>query len=189
MISEHLFNRASNAIKEIHLSDPNKIVHKGSNTTAEQLYSERMLKILLEFVPGSDYQLKLAAQCQHLERWKIARDLYTMDRKGYHQWRRAVMDFQLGRTRDTLASVGLDKQDVIEITEILRNQGNKTHEKAQIIQDVACIVFVNWYLQGFAIKHESTKVQDILVKTTRKMSDRGRTFLEQELNILKMNEN
>lgn len=173
MITQDLYLHVTDALNEIHQGDPNHTNIDGLRKSSEFLYTNRMLQMLAEFEPGADYTLQIAAQCQHLERWKVARDLFPMDRKGYHQWRKAVMDFQISRTTEVLVNSGVENSDIIEVTEILSKQGNKSHTKAQIIQDVACIVFVNWYLEGFAAKHELGKVKDIVIKTTRKMSEKG----------------
>lgn len=179
MIIQKLFEKATSAISEIHSCDPSFSLYNGENIPSERLYSERMLMVLNEFEPDSDYILQLAIQCQHFERWKVARDLFSMDRKGYHQWRNAVMDYQLSRTTEVLKNAGIDNADIAEITDTLSKQGNKSYEKAQIVQDVACIVFVKWYLEPFAAKHEIEKVKDIIAKTTRKISQKGLQALQQ----------
>ena len=45
---------------------------------------------------------------------------------------------------------------------------------AQTLEDVACLVFLRYYAERFAAKHAGEKVLDILIKTQRKMSPRGR---------------
>jgi hypothetical protein len=173
MISEELYKKASKEIDEVHSEDLVADMENGESVPAELLYSKRMLKMLDTVEAGSSNELKLAAQCQHLKRWGVPRNDYTYNRTGYLQWRRAVMEFQLQETKAILLKVGLDNADILNITDILRNQGNKSHSNAQIMEDTACLVFLKWYLEPFLSKHESGKVIDILRKTMRKMSDKG----------------
>jgi ribosomal protein L10 len=42
-----------------------------------------------------------------------------------------------------------------------------------VLEDVICLVFIEYYLEDFAEKHEPQKVVDILHKTLKKMSPRA----------------
>src|SRR5271169_5763121 len=48
------------------------------------------------------------------------------------------------------------------------------HIRNGSLEDVACLVFLRYYAENFAAKHAREKVFDILLKTQRKMSPRGR---------------
>ena len=48
-----------------------------------------------------------------------------------------------------------------------------TNSDTQVLEDVICLVFIEYYLEEFAEKHESQKVIDILQKTLKKMSPRA----------------
>jgi hypothetical protein len=132
-----------------------------------------MLDTLKDFTKDADLNLQLAVQCQHLQRWKIARTLFPMDKPGYFQWRKAVMASQLAITAKTLQSQGIEEADIADITAILSKKGKEADVRAQIIEDVACIVFVQWYLEDFAAQHDFDKVVDIVRKTIKKMSSEG----------------
>lgn len=173
MITKDLYQKACLAIDEVHAKDVNKELVDGVEVPAELIYSRRMLKVLNEFSVDADYKMKLAAQCQHLERWAIARNLYPMDKKGYYQWRKAVLDYQLTRMTGVLGDSGITANNIQQISDILQNRGKKEHIEGQVLEDVACIVFVEWYLPAFAEKHEPEKVIDIVRKTTRKISEEG----------------
>lgn len=173
MITEELYRKTTREIDKVHVLDKSESEENGILYPAEWLYSKRMLMILDMINERSSFRLKLAVQCQHLERWGVPRSNYTYDRRGYHEWRRAVMDYQLKRTIETLSITGMQEDDIKWITNVLREQGNKSNPDAQIIMDVACLVFLKWYMEPFSAKHESEKVTDILKKTMRKMSDNG----------------
>jgi hypothetical protein len=173
MITEDLYIKAYLAIDEVHALDANKEIVDGVEFPAELLYSQRMLKVLTEFAVDADYKMKLAAQCQHLERWAIARNLYPMDKKGYYQWRKAVLDYQIARMTEVLTRCGFTANNIEQISDILQNRGKKEHIEGQLLEDVACIVFIEWYLPAFAAKHDKEKVIDIVKKTTKKISEEG----------------
>lgn len=177
MISEEKFIEVCKVITDVHSNDPTTVRYNDVNIASELLYSERMLQILGDFWGKTDYCLQLAAFCQHFERWKVARALFAMNKQGYYQWRKAVFEHQIKRTNEVLLNNGISELDIAEITEILSKKGNKLHVKAQIIEDVACLVFVIWYLQDFAAKHSIEKVKDIVGKTMQKMSDKGKQAL------------
>ena len=49
----------------------------------------------------------------------------------------------------------------------------KKNEESQIIEDVICLVFLDYYFEEFAAKHTDEKIIDILQKTWTKMSEDG----------------
>ncbi len=173
MITLDLYKKATQAIENVHQSDASTTYENEMEWAAELIYSERMLQILDHLEPNPSFELKLAAQCQHLERWIVNRGSYPMDRKGYHQWRKAVMDYQLGKTSEILTSVGIDQDDITSILEIISRKGVKHPYESQLIIDVSCVVFIKWYLDPFAEKHEHDKVIDILAKTAKRMTPKA----------------
>ena len=73
-----------------------------------------------------------------------------------------------------MASCGYDEADN-RPRERARAQGAlRSDAEAQTLEDVACLVFLRHYAANFAAKHPEAKVLDILMKTQRKMSPRGR---------------
>lgn len=177
MISNEQYKRATEEIERVHAEDPSGETEGGTWYPSELVYSRRMLAMLELFSTDNSNTLKLAVQCQHLKRWGIPRSGYPYDRRGYHQWRRVVMEFQLQQTHSILSGVGIDEADMLWIIDTLRNQGDKTKPASQIVMDTACLVFLKWYMEPFATKHESEKVIDIMKKTMRKMSEHGLSFI------------
>lgn len=51
----------------------------------------------------------------------------------------------------------------------------KKDEGSQILEDVICLVFLQFYFEDFASEHPDEKVIEILRKTWKKMSERGRS--------------
>lgn len=179
MITEEQYRIASEKIDAAHSSDETMQLENGNLVPAELLYSKRMLSVLELVNAGSSFEIKIAAQCQHLKRWSVPRSLYPYDRRGYHQWRQVVMDFQLQETKLILSLAYIGESDIKHILTILKEQGNKLNPESQMIMDTACLVFLKWYMEPFAGKHQNEKVIDILRKTMRKMSSKGVNLISQ----------
>lgn len=173
MITQEQYRKASAKIEAIHNEDINTEIFEGQEQKSELLYSGRMLSVLDLVAPDSCYELKLAAQCQHMSRWSIPRATFPMDKKGYYQWRAAVMEHQLGVTVNALQAAGIDDESISVVVDALKNKADKSNVNASIIEDTACLVFIKWYLKPFASQFEADKAADILRKTARKMSNRG----------------
>jgi hypothetical protein len=173
MITPELYKVATDEIDKVHSEDAKQETDGEIVYPAELLYSKRMLSILDMVSPGSSYAMKLAVQCQHFQRWGVPRSDYPYDRRGYHQWRRAAMEYQLQLTQALFSRIDMDEEDIQWIVTALREQENKRNPDGRIIMDTECLVFLKWYMTPFSAKHENEKVLDILKKTMLKMSSNG----------------
>jgi len=111
---------------------------------------------------------------QHLERWLNPRRAYPDGRAGYIAWRNAAKRRHAERVAEIMASCGFDEPATARAGALVRKEQLRSDAEAQILEDVACLVFLRHYALTFAAKHAEEKVLDILVKTQRKMSPRGR---------------
>jgi hypothetical protein len=66
---------------------------------------------------------------------------------------------------------------------MVRKQGIKRDPLVQALEDVICFTFITWYFAPFAAKHTPEKVQDIVEKTARKMSDAARAKVLVEFDL------
>ena len=139
----------------------------------ELLYSQRMSRKLLQFEPNASKALQIAARAQHICRWKIARNEYPMNRVGYLKWRETLKKMHADLTVDILKQVGYDEQFTDRVKAIILKKGIKKNEESQTLEDTICLVFLDYYFEEFAEKHDDEKVIDILKKTWVKMSDKG----------------
>ncbi len=55
----------------------------------------------------------------------------------------------------------------------MQKRGLRRDPETQTLEDVICLVFVLYYLDDFARKHDEAKLIDIIQKTWAKMSDAG----------------
>ena len=176
------YKTAIELIDKVHNQDPNSEIINGIEVKAELLYSNRMLAVLEKVAPDASLELKLAAKCQHISRWSIPRATFSMDKKGYYQWRAAIMEHQLSVTTSVLKQAEINDQRIEIIVDALKNKADKTNLNASIIEDTACLTFIKWYLVPFAGQFDVVKAKIILQKTAGKMSARGLGLLpEMEL--------
>lgn len=136
----------------------------------EVIYSHRMSERLDQFKPDAGEHIKLAIRCQHIGRWKIPRNTYPEGKKGYLQWRNKLKDFHAETAGAILADVGYDQGMIDSVKDLLEKKDLRSNADTQLLEDVVCMVFVEFYLDEFAAKHEDEKVIDILAKTLKKMT-------------------
>src|SRR5882672_3545904 len=137
------------------------------------VYAQRMSEWLEKFAPDASEALKLAARSQHIRRWEIPRNRYPMNRAGYHRWRNELAAFHAKVAGEILSAVGYDEATVGRVQSLLKKERLKEDPEAQLLEDVICLVFLEYYFPDFAKKHDEQKLIEILRKTWRKMSERG----------------
>ncbi|MEX2600253.1 MAG: DUF4202 domain-containing protein [Balneolaceae bacterium] len=172
------FEEAVTAIDEANRKDPNREKADGREIAKELLYSERMTEWLKRMAPDAAEELRLAARAQHIERWVIPREEYPMDRRGYKQWRNKLMEYHAGRTEEILREAGYDDKAIERVRKLVMKKGIKTDPEVQLLEDVICLVFLDYYFDEFAREHNDEKLVSILQKTWAKMSEQGRKMAQ-----------
>jgi hypothetical protein len=171
------FDRAIARFDAANAEDPNREVVDGREHPKELLYAERMSAMLARYLPDASEALRLAARCQHIQRWKIPRADYPMTRMGYHQWRTRLRDFHADLAATILGEAGYDAATAARVRSLIRKEALKTDPDAQALEDVVDLVFLESYLARFVAAHadyDEAKFVDILARTAKKMSARGR---------------
>ena len=169
-MSTEAYAKARAAIDAAHAADPKRAA---DGRAAELVYGERIEAWVVKLVPDAAEILRLAARCQHLERWKTPRDTYPMDKAGYHAWRRGLYVKQAERAREILIESGVAEAEAAEVATWVSKTGLKTNAGTQALEDAACLVFLENEIAEFAAAHADyteEKFVDILRKTWRKMS-------------------
>jgi len=161
-------------------TDPNREEFKGKTYPKEVLYAERMTKKLNDYAPKAPEYMQLAVRCQHIGRWEIARNSYPMDRPGYLMWRSQLKLHHAKVAGPILKDCGYDEETIEKVKALLLKKQLKQNPDTQLIEDVICLVFVEYYLDDFAKQHSEEKMVDILKKTLKKISPRG---IEEALKI------
>jgi hypothetical protein len=138
---------------------------------AEVLYARRMTDWLSRLYPQADEVLQLAARAQHIRRWTIPRASFPMTRMGYHKWRTSLYSFHADTAAEILRQVGYDDVTIARVRSLLRKEKLNSDPQMQMLEDVACLVFLENYFADFAPKHDEEKVIVILRRTWKKMSE------------------
>jgi hypothetical protein len=170
------FRQAIAKFDAANAQDPNQENFQGKTYPKELLYAERMTAMLAQFAPDATEAVQLAARSQHICRWKSPRNAYPMDGVGYKQWRTDLYKFHGETAAAIMREVGYDDDMIARVQALLRKEKLKVNPQTQMLEDVAGLVFLQYYLADFVSKYshyEEEKLLGILRKTWRKMSDNG----------------
>ncbi|MEE2775457.1 MAG: DUF4202 domain-containing protein [Acidobacteriota bacterium] len=166
---------ASRRIDGANAKDPRNELDGGEEKPKEWLYGRRMIAWLDRLEPAASTELRLAVRAQHLERWRLPRSEYPEGRAGYLAWRRACAAMHAKRAGEILADEGYPASTIDRVGDLIQKRGRlRLDPESQALEDVACLVFVEHYLKGFAGEHPRERMVSVLAKTWRKMSARGR---------------
>ncbi len=169
-ISVNRFANAIAAFDAYNSHDPNQEEFEGQTFSKEVLYAQRMTDRLARFAPDANESVKLAARCQHIGRWEIPRSNYPSTRKGYLQWRAEEKLHHAKIAERILKACEYDLETIDRVKFLLLKKELYTNADTQLLEDVVCLVFIEFYLEEFAAKHDDEKVIDIIRKTVKKMS-------------------
>jgi Domain of unknown function (DUF4202) len=163
------------AIDDAHACDPKIVKIDGRAVPAELLYGQRMSAALASMAPNASELLRIAARGQHIERWTSPRAGYPPGRAGYLNWRNDLKEFHARRLGEIMAANGYEPRDAARVGALVRKERLRSDPEAQMLEDVACVVFLTHYLADFMGKTEDAKLARILAQTWNKMSAQGRT--------------
>jgi len=98
-----------------------------------------------------------------------------MDRIGYLRWRKTLYQFHADKAGQILREVGYDDATIARVQSLLRKEKLKVDPEMQTLEDVICLVFLEYYFADFAREHaaDEPKILNIIRKTWAKMSPRG----------------
>ena len=173
MIHSEKFKKAIQLFDGTNYLDPNKEIFDGKEYPKELLYAERMTNQLNKFVPNSSESLQLTARCQHICRWEIPRDSYEMNRVGYLMWRNDLKDYHVKKAAEILRQVGYVEETINEVEFLLLKKQLKKNADTQTLEDVVCLVFLEFYIAKFPQNYSEEKLIGIIQKTWKKMSEKG----------------
>ena len=167
------FEQTLAAFDAANAQDPNLESVAGNQIAKELIYGQRMTAQLQKFLPNASEELQLAARSQHICRWKIPRSDYPMDRQGYKKWRLDLAVFHGETAGEILTINGYSDATIQRVKDLLLKRSLKRDDEVQALEDVVCLVFLEFYLEDFAAKHDEEKLIDIIQKTWNKMSTTG----------------
>lgn len=167
------FQKASTWIDAENAQDPNQEIYQSKTYPKELLYSNRMYERLMDFHPNASEEVQIAAKAQHICRWKMPRESYPMDRVGYLKWREDLKKFHAKTTAEILENAGYSLVFIDRVSFLIEKKLLKKDEETQLLEDVICLVFLEYYLEPFVHKHDTEKLKNIILKTWNKMSESG----------------
>jgi len=168
------------AFDKANAEDPNTEMADGKKYPKELLYAKRMSEMQERFAPGASEAVKLAVRAQHIQRWKIPRGDYSLDKPGYMLWRTTLYKFHAETAGNLMKEVGFGEEMIARVKDIVSKKELKTDPETQLMEDVADLVFLEHYLTGFAAQHpeyDEEKWVRIIRKTWQKMSPHAREFV------------
>jgi hypothetical protein len=169
------FRRAVALFDAANSEDPN--LDEGQ--PKELLYGTRMSEMLERFAPDASEAVRLAVRAQHIQRWKVPRANYPMDKAGYYLWRTGLYKFHAELAGRLMQQAGYDAAMIERVKTAVSKTGIKSNPETQMLEDVTDLVFIEYYMLGFAGQHaeySEEKWLDIIRKTWRKMSENAHAF-------------
>lgn len=164
------YDAAVAAIDAANSDDPNMVDVRGERLPLALAHGRLATEWVLHLQPDASEPVLLAARAHHLRRWELARATYPEGRAGYLRWRR---DQKVRHARDIeaiLRGAGYDADDIGRVQAMLRREGLGSDPETQLVEDAACLVFVETQLGPVAEQLGLEHTIDVLRKTARKMS-------------------
>ncbi|KAL2417271.1 hypothetical protein ABEF95_013821 [Exophiala dermatitidis] len=171
--------KALELIDAAHKEDPNTIqLDNGASVPYELHYAQKMTKYLDLHTPDAGPLLKTAARAQHFRRWEVPRDTYPRTKAGYFAWRTFLKKRQAEQVRQLCLGCNYSEEEADKVAALIAKEDLKKGEgkgdpDAQVIEDVACLVFLDDQFDEFEKAHDEDKIVSILQKTWVKMGKRG----------------
>ncbi|KAH7116239.1 hypothetical protein B0J11DRAFT_539512 [Dendryphion nanum] len=166
--------KALAAIDAAHALDPNTIAAPDGNTIPYELhYAQKCTSYLERRSPSASEALRLAIRAQHFRRWEIPRSSYPMTRIGYHSWRTFLKKRQAEQVEQICKDAGYSEEIASRVGALIRKEDLKQDEETQVLEDVACLVFLDDQFDAFEKEHNEEKIIGILRKTWVKMTEEG----------------
>lgn len=175
------YAKALELIDEAHSQDPRPSTAKDSSSVPHELhYARKMTAWLAVRSPSASPELQLACRAQHFRRWEIPRDTFPMTRPGYLTWRAKLKSQAAAQVAALLRTPAVDPplapEAVDRVAALIRKENLAKDEGTQVLEDVACLVFLDDQFDDFEQREEidEDKIVSILRKTWGKMSEPGR---------------
>jgi len=154
--------------------DPNVEMDGGMPQPRELLYARRLTEWVLRLAPEASESLRLAARCQHICRWMIARESYPMDRAGYLRWRNDLKQFHAKKSEAILREAGCGEEMIAKVRDLNLKRNFPADAESQVLEDALCLVFLEHQLAALALKTSEEKLVNAVRKSWEKMTDSAR---------------
>ena len=139
-------------------------------------YAQRMTRWLERLTAEPSAALAIAVRAQHLRRWEIPRASYPEGRSGYLRWRRACARHHAEEASRILTALGCPAALIERVAALVRKEGLGRDADTQILEDAACLSFLEAEVADFAQGREQAALERVLTRTWAKMSPRAHTL-------------
>jgi hypothetical protein len=167
------YEAAISLIDEAHSQDPNIAIVDGHDVPYELHYAQKSSHYLSLRYPKASPILQVAVRAQHFRRWEIPRSSYPATKAGYLQWRTFLKKRQADLASAICVGCNFTSEEAAAVAALIRKEDLKGNEETKVLEDVACLVFLDDQFEEFEKGMEEGKMVDILRKTWGKMSERG----------------
>ena len=170
------FEQAIALIDAANAEDPNRELVDGAEAPKELVYGRRMSAWMERLRPDAPEALRLGVRAQHVRRWEIPRTQYPMDRTGYLMWRKGLYKFHADTAAALLREAGYDEETIERVSFLIQKKQLTRDPDTQSLEDAACLVFLQFYIEAFAGDKDEEKLLGIVRKTWGKMSNQARGY-------------
>ena len=154
--------------------DPNLENIEGMPHPRELVYAKRLTHWVLKLCPDASKELRLAARCQHICRWMVARSSYPMTRPGYLKWREDLKKFHAEKAGEILRAVGYPEETVAKVRTLNLKKNFPQDPDSRVLEDALCLVFLEFQFAELAAKTTDDKMINALQKSWKKMTPAAR---------------
>jgi hypothetical protein len=169
------FRQALARFDEENSRDPNREIVDGAERPRELVYAQWLTDWVLRLCPDASEELRLAARCQHLQRWQVPRNSYPMTRVGYLQWREGLKKFHAQKAGEILREVGYPEAIISRVQSLNLKKDFPKDSESRVLEDALCLVFLERQFADLAAKTSEDKMINAVQKTWKKMTEQART--------------
>jgi hypothetical protein len=169
----------SDAIDAANADDPNEVSVRGEMLPLALAHGRLAAEWVTRLAPDAgiddvpDDVVVIAARAHHLRRWEVPRTSYPEGRTGYLRWRRDQKRRHADDMAELMSAAGYDDAETARVQALIRREGLGTDPDTQLVEDAACLVFIETQLAEMTERFERQHLLEVIRKTARKMSPAG----------------
>ncbi|MBI4341012.1 MAG: DUF4202 domain-containing protein [Candidatus Omnitrophica bacterium] len=166
--------RLLDQIDRLNQDDPTTESIDGKPFPRELAYARRVTTWVLRLAPEASEWLRIAARGQHVRRWTIPRERYPRTRAGYLRWRETLKTFHAKTVAELMRQAGYAPEDLQRVESLILKKRPADDPEMRVLEDALCLVFLETQLADTRAKVPDGTMREVVRKTWRKMSERGR---------------
>ena len=173
-MNSELLQRLLEQIDRLNQDDPTAELIDGTSLPRELAYARRVTAWVLRLAPEASEWLRIAARGQHVCRWTIPRERYPRTRAGYLRWRETLKTFHAKTVAALMRQAGYAQEELRQVESLILKKRPADDLEMRVLEDALCLVFLETQLAETRAKVPDETLREVLRKTWKKMSERGR---------------